>query len=189
VAYRQPARNDFLCAIAGRQNREKKEKTKRRHKLKAAFIGKPLKQKFSKHADERLHEFQNLSLAGGAGFEPLTPNLGERQVYGFEVDQYRVYLSNLYCKSYVKSQLNNAIKYSDCLEKPSRLLSLKPSIMLDVLKAMICLSKHNGCYEEYKTKLKTMALNGLMKKKPSSWIQVSRQQRIQKEAKAQLSSR
>jgi hypothetical protein len=95
---------------------------------------------------------------GRERFEPSTPNLGGTQIHGFQVDQYRVYLTNLYCKSYAKSQLNNAIKYSDCLENPSRLLSLKPSMRLNVLKAIVCLSKYSGCYEEYKTKLKNYGI-------------------------------
>ncbi len=94
-----------------------------------------------------------MPMVGGEGFEPSTPNLGGTQIHGFEVDQYRVYLNNLYCKSYAKSQLNNAIKHFDCIENPSKLLSLKPSMRLNVLKAVICLS-NSGCYEEYKTKLK-----------------------------------
>jgi hypothetical protein len=97
-------------------------------------------------------------LAGGEGFEPSTPNLGDKQVYGFQVDQYRVYLNNLYCKSYAKSQLNNATKHFDCLKNPSKLLSLKTGMRLNVLKAMVCLSKYSGCYEEYKTKLKNYGI-------------------------------
>jgi len=71
-------------------------------------------------------------------------------------DDYKVFLSNKYTnKQYARAQLSNAIKYSECLENPSKLLSFPASQQSNILKAMVCLSKYLGCYEEYKAKLKS----------------------------------
>jgi hypothetical protein len=92
-------------------------------------------------------------MAGGEGFEPSTPNLGGIDFYGFKIDQYRVYLSSKYCKSYATALANNAIKYYDCYSNPSKLLALSNSNRLNILKAMVNLAKYLGTYEEYKIKL------------------------------------
>jgi hypothetical protein len=114
-------------------------------------------------------------LAGGEGFEPSTPNLGvhhngskyyssitplrlinESVDMEINFDDYKVFLSNKYTnKQYARAQLSNAIKYSECLENPSKLLSFPASQQSNILKAMVCLSKYLGCYEEYKAKLKS----------------------------------
>jgi len=51
-------------------------------------------------------------------------------------------------------QLNNAKKYSDCLENPSEIVLLSPSVRSNVLKALICLSKYLGKYLDFKEKIK-----------------------------------
>jgi hypothetical protein len=71
-------------------------------------------------------------------------------------DDYKVFLANKYTnKQYAKAQLSNAIKYSECIENPSKMLSFPESRQKNILKAMVCLSKYLGCYEEYKAKLKS----------------------------------
>jgi hypothetical protein len=75
-----------------------------------------------------------------------------------DIDQYRTYLSSKYCKSYVTALLNNAIKYYDCYENPSKLLALADSNRLNILKAMVNLSKFLGTYEEYKARLKNYGI-------------------------------
>ena len=97
-------------------------------------------------------------MAGGEGFEPSTPNLGGTKIDGFEVDQYRVFLSSKYCKSYATALGNNAIKYYHCYENPSKLLALSDSNRLNILKAMVNLAKYLGTYEEYKARLKNYGI-------------------------------
>jgi hypothetical protein len=77
---------------------------------------------------------------------------------GLNVEQYRAYLASKCCKSYATALLNNAMKYYDCYENPSNLLSLSNSNRLNILKAMVNLSKFLGTYEEYKIKLKNYGI-------------------------------
>jgi hypothetical protein len=46
------------------------------------------------------------------------------------------------------------MKYLECLDNPSRLLSLSASSKANALKALVCLSKYVGIYIEFKEKLK-----------------------------------
>jgi hypothetical protein len=75
-----------------------------------------------------------------------------------DVDQYKTYLSSKYCKSYATALLNNAIKHHDYYDNPSKLLALTDSNRLNILKAMVNLSKFLGTYEEYKIKLKNYGI-------------------------------
>jgi hypothetical protein len=77
------------------------------------------------------------------GFEPSTPNLGGVEIDGFEVDQYRTYLSSKYCKSYATTLTNNAIKYRDCYSSPSKLLALSNNNRLNILKASSIIVRAN----------------------------------------------
>jgi hypothetical protein len=52
-------------------------------------------------------------------------------------------------------QFQYSLKYFDCLANPAKMLALTSSKRRNVLKAMVCLSKYLGCYEEYKRKLKS----------------------------------
>ena len=80
-----------------------------------------------------------------------------------KLDDYKVFLTNKYpnklndkkLSQYAKAQLSNASKYLECLENPSKILSFPESTQKNILKAMVCLSKYLGCYEEYKAKLKS----------------------------------
>ncbi len=120
--------------------------------------------KFSRNASN-YHPSQNgreLSVAGGEGFEPSTPNLGG-MLHGSNLDylanNYKVFLGNKYTsKQYATAQFNNAMKYSECLDNPSKILSLPQSQRPNVLKAIVCLSKYLGCYEQYKMKLKNYGI-------------------------------
>ena len=71
-------------------------------------------------------------------------------------DEYKVFLTNKYTnKQYRQAQFSNASKYSDCLDNPSKMLAYPESKRKNILKAMVCLSKYLGVYEEYKAKLKS----------------------------------
>jgi len=103
-------------------------------------------------------------VAGGEGFEPSTPNLGEG-TYGsldlplrFNAQNYRIFLVNKYCQQYARTLYNHTIQHMDCLTNPSLMLSLKPHVQLGVMKAMACLSKYLGCYESYKLRLKNYGI-------------------------------
>ena len=74
------------------------------------------------------------------------------------VDQYRDFLSSKFCKSYATTLLNNSVKHYDCYENPSKLLALSNSNRLNILKAMVNLSKFLGTYEEYKSRLKNYGI-------------------------------
>jgi len=115
-------------------------------------------------------------MAGREGFEPSTSSLeGIRngqyyspmpvsainRPYSMEINfkDYKVFLDNKYTnKLYAKAQFNYAKKYHDYLANPSKFLSLQPSQRKNILKAMVCLSKYIGCYEEYKIKLKSYGI-------------------------------
>jgi hypothetical protein len=98
-------------------------------------------------------------MAGGEGFEPSTPNLGEGAIHGFDVDQFKDFLYGKYCGSYASQILNFVSKNGkDFLENPSKLLSLKSSVRSNGLKSMVCLSKYLGRYEEYRGKLKSYGI-------------------------------
>ncbi len=76
-----------------------------------------------------------------------------------DFENYKVFLANKYTnKQYAKAQLSNAVKYSECLENPSKILSFPESRRSNILKAMVCLSKYLGVYEEYKAKLKSYGI-------------------------------
>jgi intergrase/recombinase len=51
-------------------------------------------------------------------------------------------------------QFNNARRYLDCLDNPSKLLTLSPSNKANAMKSLICLSKYIGIYLQYKEKLR-----------------------------------
>jgi hypothetical protein len=97
-------------------------------------------------------------LAGGKGFEPLTLSLEVKKVQNFDLQQYRDYVYNKYAKQYACMQYQYAVKFYDCIENPSKMLSLSASKRRNVLKAMVCLSKYLGCYEQYRIKLKSYGI-------------------------------
>jgi hypothetical protein len=51
-------------------------------------------------------------------------------------------------------QFNNARRYLEFFNNPSRLLSCSPCSRLNALKSLVCLSKYIGCYVQFKEKLK-----------------------------------
>ena len=75
-----------------------------------------------------------------------------------DLGQYQEFLTALYSKQYARSQFNNSIRYYECLHNPSLLLTMSENKRLNVLKAIVCLSKYLGCYEEYKTKLRNYGI-------------------------------
>ena len=92
------------------------------------------------------------------GFEPSTPNLGVTLTNGFNIDQFKVFIYGKYCRSYDSQIFNFVIKHFEYFENPSLMLSLKPSVRRNALKSMVCLSKYVGCYESYKSKLKSYGI-------------------------------
>jgi hypothetical protein len=78
--------------------------------------------------------------------------------FELNLGQYKDYLKTKYCKSYATALLNNALKHYDCYENPSKLLALTDSNRLNILKAMVNLSKFLGTYEEYKVRLKNYGI-------------------------------
>jgi hypothetical protein len=74
------------------------------------------------------------------------------------LDHYLLYLKGKYSQRYAKDQLNCTVKYYECLANPAQLLTLSITKRLNALKAMVCLSKYLGCYEEYKVKLKNYGI-------------------------------
>ena len=97
-------------------------------------------------------------VAGGEGFEPSTPNLGVGFPNGFSIDNFKDFVQGKYCKSYASQILNFVQKHSEYLDNPSLMLSLKPSVRRNALKSMVALSKYVGCYESYKSKLKSYGI-------------------------------
>jgi hypothetical protein len=69
-------------------------------------------------------------------------------------DEYRVFLNGKYAKQYGNMQFNNARRYVEFFNNPSRLLSLNPCSRLNALKSLVCLSKYVGRYLQFKEKLK-----------------------------------
>jgi hypothetical protein len=53
---------------------------------------------------------------------------------------------------------NNAVKYYDCYENPSKLLAVSESNRHNILEAMVNLAKFLGTYEEYKIRLKNYGI-------------------------------
>ena len=97
-------------------------------------------------------------VAGGEGFEPSTPNLGVGFPKEFNIDNFKVFIYEKYCKSYASQIFNFVQKHSEYLDNPSLMLSLKPSVKRNALKSMVALSKYIGCYESYKSKLKSYGI-------------------------------
>jgi Archaeal phage integrase len=107
----------------------------------------------------RLELSSNLEkVAGGERFEPSTPNLGVGFPIGFSIDNFKVFIQGKYCHSYANQILNFVQKYPEYLDNPSLMLSLKPSVRCNALKSMVALSKYVGCYESYKSKLKSYGI-------------------------------
>jgi intergrase/recombinase len=80
----------------------------------------------------------------------------ERQPCKTNIDwkEYKDFLTKRYTHQYANMQYNNAVKYLDCLENPSGLLTLSVWSRANVMKALICLSKYQGKYLEFKNRLK-----------------------------------
>jgi hypothetical protein len=56
-------------------------------------------------------------------------------------------------------QFGYALKYGDCLENPSKLLSISEANRANVLKAVVCLAKFLGFYEPFKAKMKNYGIH------------------------------
>ncbi|MCL2475592.1 integrase [Candidatus Bathycorpusculum sp.] len=118
-------------------------------------------------------------MADGEGFEPSTPNLGGNFViidgkkysitplepnnksFDTHIDfkDYEIYLSKKYSnKKYARIQYNHARNYQELLINPSKFLTIPSGQRRNIMKAMMCLAKYLGCYEEYKSKLKNYGI-------------------------------
>jgi intergrase/recombinase len=69
-------------------------------------------------------------------------------------------------------QYSYAIKYIDCLENPSRILEAPTSIKDNILKALTCLSKYLGQYEEFRDKLKQHGIKWTKDSSYQSFIRI-----------------
>jgi hypothetical protein len=102
-------------------------------------------------------------VAGGEGFEPSTPNLGE--VFSGTAEdwqRFRAWVEGQgYRGGYASNIFNYAQRFSDCLFKRdlSKVYELKESLRPNVLKALSALSKFLGCYEDWKVLLKQYGLS------------------------------
>jgi hypothetical protein len=93
-------------------------------------------------------------MAGRVRFELTTSSLEGTKIHGLNLDQYRTFLDQKYSKSYASQIFFKTVKHADCLDDPSKILAISPSIRHTVLKALVCVSKYLGFYEDYKAKLK-----------------------------------
>jgi hypothetical protein len=72
----------------------------------------------------------------------------------FDPEKYRQYLFSKYSHVYAEIQFNYLLKYHQCYDNPSELLSVPVTIRSNVLKSMVTLSKYLGNYEAYKSAIK-----------------------------------
>lgn len=111
--------------------------------------------------------------AGGEGFEPSTPNLGD---YGGSAYWRRFadfIATKKYRGGYDRTLFNYAQKYSDCLFKRdlTPLQSLVPSMRPNILKALAALAKFSGRYEEYQSLLKSSGIGWAGRNKDDVFIE------------------
>ena len=69
-------------------------------------------------------------------------------------------------------QYSYAIKYIDCLKNPSKILEAPTSIKGNILKALTCLSKYLGQYEEFRDKLKQHGIKWTKDSSYQSFIRI-----------------
>jgi len=104
---------------------------------------------------------QKSFVAGGVGFEPTTPNLGEfANVEDWQ--RFRLWLANQgYSDGYVSNLFNYAQQFSDCLFSGdlTKVRDLKDSKRPNVLKALSALAKFTGKYEDWKALLRNYGLS------------------------------
>lgn len=99
--------------------------------------------------------------AGGEGFEPSTPNLGDFGGSGYWRKFAEFIATKNYRGGYDRTLFNYAQKYSDCLFKRdlSALQGLAPSMRPNVLKALAALAKFSGKYEDWKGLIKSYGVS------------------------------
>jgi len=101
-------------------------------------------------------------VAGGEGFEPSTPNLGEAQTCPDSNfwPEFKVFLGNLYESSYENQLFNNAQRFYPYFAggNLSILSTFSDSKRLNVMKALSALSKFAGCNEYFRQMLKAHGL-------------------------------
>jgi hypothetical protein len=69
-------------------------------------------------------------------------------------------------------QFNNVRRHLDCLNNPSKLLSLTPETKANVMKALICLSKHLGYYLQFKETLKQYGIRWVRPDSFESFVKI-----------------
>jgi intergrase/recombinase len=87
-------------------------------------------------------------------------------------DEYRVFLNGRYTKQYANMQFNNARRYLEFFNNPSRLLSCSPYSRLNALKSLVCLSKYIGCHVQFKEKLKQYGIKWMRPDCFSSFMRI-----------------
>ncbi len=103
-------------------------------------------------------------------FEPMTFSLEGTKIHGLNLDQYKDFLLKKYSKHYAKQIYTKTIKHADCLDNPAKLLQISPTIKHAVLKALICASKYQGFYEDFKAKLKNHGIRWTNEGTAFKWI-------------------
>jgi hypothetical protein len=101
-------------------------------------------------------------MAGGEGFEPSTPNLGEAELCSDSQLwlNFRLFLEREYKAKYKHQLYNNARNFSDCITSGnlSILKTFTDGKRLNIMKALSAYAKFSGKYEQYKRLIKAHGL-------------------------------
>jgi intergrase/recombinase len=91
----------------------------------------------------------------------------------FSFSNFRSWLFNKYSQTYAKNIYNYSKKYGELLFKDLRdLETFSPAVKDHVIKALICLSKYLGCYEDFKSKLKQFGIKWFRYDSLSSFLRI-----------------
>ena len=91
----------------------------------------------------------------------------------FNASNFRSWLFNKYSKTYACNIFNYCKKHSNMISGDLRELdSLSPNIRDHVIKALICLSKYLGIYEDFKSKLKQHGIKWIRSDSFSSFLRI-----------------
>ena len=78
-----------------------------------------------------------------------------------DLTSFKDYLHSKFCNQYARLQYSYILKYGSLMDNPSELNNLPTSTRSNVLKALINLSKYQGQYETFKSKLKNYGIKWL----------------------------
>jgi hypothetical protein len=86
--------------------------------------------------------------------------------------QYRQYLQSKYARQYASLLYSYAVRYSECLQNPSKMVTLPSTIQQNVLKGMVALSKFLGCHEEFTKAFKNHGIKWIQGDGLSAFIRI-----------------